>query len=110
MGPLVVAMPRTKYRGAFGTGSKEPSCSLIIGGESADDQMLASRIASNLTLRSRMPVFVSCELSSSSSATDSEDWSAGMDSETVSHIAAAIAEKEIWRILQEQRKSNVEGA
>jgi Proteasome assembly chaperone 4 len=104
MGPLVVAMPRTKYHGAFGTGSKEPSCSQMIGGESPDDQMLASRIASNLTVRSGMPIFVSCELSSSPrSGNDSEDWSGGMDSETLSHIAAGIAEKEIWRILQERR-------
>ena len=101
MGQLVVAMPRTNFKGAFGTGSKEPSCSHIIGSESSDDQMLASQMASRLSLRSGMAVFVSCQLSSGSH--DPESWLSGMDSEMVSHRAAAMAEKEIWRILQENQ-------
>ena len=103
MGQLVVAMPRTSYAGAFGTGSREPSCSHIIGGENSNDQMLASQMASRLSVRSGIAIFVSCQLSSYSSTADPEDWSAGLDSETASHRAAALAEKEIWRILNEKK-------
>ena len=98
-----MAMPRTSFKGAFGTGSKEASCSHIIGSASSDDQMLASQMASRLSTRSGMSVMVSCQLSSGGS--DSGGWSAGLDSEMISHRAAALAEKEIWRILQEHNIS-----
>ncbi len=102
MGQVVVSMPRTSYKGAFGTGSKEPSCSQIIGSASSDDQMLASQMASRLTTRSGLAVFVSCQLSSSSSGdVDGSGWAGGIDSEMMSHRAAAVAEKEVWKILQE---------
>ena len=98
MGQVVVSMPRTNYKGAFGTGSKEPSCSHIIGSASSEDQMLASQMASRLTTRSGMAIFVSCQLSSGGGG-----WAAGMDSDMISHRAAALAEKEVWRILQEHQ-------
>lgn len=100
-GHMVVAMPRTNYKGAFGTGAKEASCSHIIGSANSDDQMLASQMASRLSTRSSMAVFVSCQLSSNSIAP--EEWSEGLDSEMLSHLAAAAAEKEIWRILQDRQ-------
>lgn len=103
MGQVVVSMPRTNYKGAFGTGSNEPSCSHIIGSASSDDQMLASQMASRLTMRSGKAVFVSCQLSGNGEA-DGGGWTAGMDSEMISHRAAALAEKEVWRILQELEK------
>jgi len=107
-------MPRTHYKGAFGTGSKEPSCSQIIGGSNSEDQMLATQMASRLTMRSGRAVFVSCQLASSSSSMTSSSHSdhfamgnvgEGMDSDgMISYRAAALAEKEVWKILQEQQK------
>jgi hypothetical protein len=102
-GQCLVAMPRTGYKGAFGTGSKEAPCSQLIGSASSDDQMLAAQMASRLSTRSSMAVFVSCQLSSSS-GNDADEWNAGIDSEVLSHRAAAMAEKEIWRILQTKKE------
>ena len=104
MSQLVVAMPRTKYSGSFGTGSKEPSCSHIIGGDSSDDQMLASQMASRLSVKCKMPCYVSCRLSTSNRDSDESDLSAaGQDSATLAHRAAALAEREVWRILKERK-------
>jgi hypothetical protein len=61
--------------------------------------MLASQMASRMSTRSGKAVFVSCQLS----ATQNE-WTAGLDSEMISHRAAARAEKEVWRLLQEQQQ------
>eukprot|EP00531_Pseudo-nitzschia_arenysensis_P013157 CAMPEP_0116139982 /NCGR_PEP_ID=MMETSP0329-20121206/13598_1 /TAXON_ID=697910 /ORGANISM="Pseudo-nitzschia arenysensis, Strain B593" /LENGTH=190 /DNA_ID=CAMNT_0003635053 /DNA_START=1 /DNA_END=570 /DNA_ORIENTATION=- len=103
MGQLVVAMPRTNYKGAFGTGSKEPSCSQLVGSSSSEDQMLANQMASRLSSRSGMAIYVSCQLSSSSvggpgsnSGGGMDPFSSGVDAEFLSHHAAALAEKEIW--------------
>lgn len=101
MGQLVVSMPRTNYKGSFGgTGNSagNASCSHIIGSANSDDQMLASQMASRLSTKSGKAVFVSCQLSAAHS---DNSWTAGLDSETIAHRAAAMAEKEIWRILQE---------
>lgn len=99
MGQVVVAMPRTNYKGAFGTGAKEPSCSQIVGSASSEDQMLGSQMASRLSTRSGMAVLVSCQLSSIGD--NQEAWTSGMNSEMISHRAAALAEKEVWRILKD---------
>ena len=95
MGPLLVAMPRTNYKGAFGGGGDVP-CSQLIGTADSDDQMLATQMASRLSMRSGKAVFVSCQLSSGG-----DDWTAGLDREQISHRAAALAEREVWRILRE---------
>ena len=111
MGQLVVAMPRTNYKGAFGGSTTDVPCSQIIGSASSDDQMLASQMASRLSTRSGRAVLVSCQLSSPTTGGGSggdDEWTAGLDSEMISHRAAALAEKEVWRILQEQLPPNVE--
>ena len=64
MGQLVVAMPRTSYKGAFGTNDREASCSQLIGSVSNEDQMLGNQMASRLSTKSGMAIFVSCQLSS----------------------------------------------
>jgi hypothetical protein len=111
MGQLVVAMPRTNYRGAFGGEhhKNEAPCSQMIGSPSSDDQILANQMAARLSLRSGRAVFVSCQLSSTGDggtgvAARDDSWTSGLDSDMISHRAAALAEKEIWRILQEDRK------
>jgi hypothetical protein len=105
MGQLVVAMPRTNYKGgSSNTTNNDASCSHLIGSANSDDQMLASQMASRLSTRSGKAVLVSCQLS----ATQNE-WTAGLDSEMISHRAAAMAEKEIWRILQTQQQQQKTG-
>jgi hypothetical protein len=115
MGQLTVAMPRTNYKGAFGTGAKEASCSQLIGSASNEDQMLAYQMASRLSTRSGMAIYVSCQLSSSAgpygngsngSGFDPDGWDSGLDFEMISHRAAALAEKEVWRILQYHRQQS----
>lgn len=120
MGPLVMAMPRTRYVGAFGGsgGAKEPSCSTLIGSEAAEDSLLGNQMASRLSLRSGRAVLVSCQLLQQqqqiqmqqmqqqqmpgmSMGISDDNWSAGMDHDMISHKAAALAEKEIWRILRQ---------
>jgi Proteasome assembly chaperone 4 len=123
MGPLVLAMPRTSYQGGFGTaitkGTKEPACSSLIGG-SDDDHLLAHQMASRLSLRSGRAIFVSCQLSSPSSLatlsslglpihnnmiSDDDVNFSSLDATTmISQRAAALAEKEIWNILQQQQQ------
>jgi len=109
MGQLVVAMPRTNYKGAFATGSKEGPCSQLVGSSSSEDQMLANQMASRLSSRSGMAIYVSCQLSSmdanngGSSAGINPDGGGNPDLEMLSHHAAALAEKEIWRILQKHQ-------
>jgi hypothetical protein len=117
MGQLVVAMPRTNYKGAFATGSKEPSCSQLVGSSSSEDQMLANQMASRLSSRSGMAIYVSCQLSATNTNTGGSgggsgpnggggglnQMSSGMDLEMLSHRAAALAETEIWRILQKHQ-------
>ena len=111
MGQLVVAMPRTNYKGAFATGSKEASCSQLVGSASSEDQMLANQMASRLSSRSGMAIYVSCQLSSSSSGggAGTDQFSSGEDSEFLSHHAAALAEKEIWKILQTYHSKPTDG-
>ncbi len=112
MGQLVVAMPRTNYKGAFATGSKEASCSQLVGSASSEDQMLANQMASRLSSRSGMAIYVSCQLSSSSSSSGgggTDQFSSGEDAEFLSHHAAALAEKEIWKILQKYHSQPTDG-
>lgn len=118
MGQLVVAMPRTNYKGAFSTGSKEVSCSQLIGSASSEDQMLANQMASRLSFKSGISVFVSSSLSDPPPGTGNDinttgnsivtgGWnSGGLDSELFSHRAAALAENKIWRILQQNTETN----
>ena len=98
MGQFLVAMPRTKYQGAFSS-DRDASSSLLIGSASSEDQMLASQMACRLTQKTGKAVFISCQLS-----TGEDEWVAGLDREMISHRAAALAEKEIWRILQEHNQ------
>ncbi|KAL3904341.1 MAG: hypothetical protein SGARI_004967 [Bacillariaceae sp.] len=113
MGQVLVAMPRTHYKGAFGgIHNKEASCSMLVGSASSEDQMLATQMASRLSTRTGMAIYVSCQLSMASGESTTtasagggvKEWSTGLDSDMISQRAAALAEKEIWRILQEQQQ------
>jgi hypothetical protein len=87
----------------------------MIGSVSSEDQMLANQMASRLSSKSGMAIYVSCQLSGGSGGgptapgsdgigVGEDSWTSGLDSEMISHRAAALAEKEVWRILQEQNK------
>ena len=106
MGQLLVAMPRTKYQGAFS--SKDAHCSQLIGGSSSDDQMIATQMATRLSTKLGQAVFVSCELSttdsSSVSSSSDEGWITGLDRDMISQRAAALAEKKVWQLLQEHKQ------
>jgi hypothetical protein len=71
--------------------------------------MLANQMASRLSSRSGMAIYVSCQLSATNTNTaggsggGGPQMSSGMDLEMLSHRAAALAESEIWRILQKHQ-------
>ena len=106
MGDLVIAMPRTKYQSS-GSSGNEPSCSQLIGGADSvgigdGDALLASQMASRLSRKTGLAVLVSCQLSSGVEGGGGSDWTSGMDLELVAHKAAALAEREILRIVRDQ--------
>jgi len=101
MGPLVVAMPRTNYKGAFSSGGAnnnqgESSCSQLIGGDS-EDQLIGWQMASRLSQRVGHPVFVSCSLTTS--MTGMESLATGLDRNSLCSRTAALTEREIGRLL-----------
>jgi hypothetical protein len=95
MGPLVVAMPRTNYRGAFSSPTDVPS-SKLIGDEAEDVEMIARQMASRLSQRLGVPIFVCCSFADTPSILD------GIDLGMVQQRAAALAERQIWRILEKK--------
>jgi hypothetical protein len=104
MGPVVVAMPRSKYQGAFSAHSESP-VSHLIGSGNSDDQLLAGQMASRLSQKHNIAVFCSCQLVEDvdSMSMGEQGWSMGMDRDLLSYRAAALAEKEIGRRIQERK-------
>ncbi len=110
MGPLVVAMPRTKYAGMSGT--DEAPCSQLIGGDNEEDIMIGNSMACRLTQKVGKPVFVSGSLESgngdggcSTTALDGLQGNAfgDINSLELTQQACSLAEKEIGRIILEWR-------
>jgi hypothetical protein len=97
MGPLIVAMPRTKYKGAFSS-DRDTSSSKLIGGESEDDEMIGRQMAGRLSQRLGISVFVSMSF-----ANQPNMASQGVDEGMIQHRAAALAEREIWRLLRDKK-------
>lgn len=104
MGPLVVSMPRTDYRGAFssdgGSGSASSggsaATSKLVGCSDDEEEMTARQMSSRLSTRLRIPVFVSCSLDASTAPQMAIE---GIDQGMVQQRAAALAEKEVYQIL-----------
>jgi len=95
-GHCTVAMPRaSSYKGAFSDGLRELPSSQIIGGGSTDAQVLASQMASRLSAKLSMAVFVSCQLTS-------EVGTQSDESSRHPPLAAAAAEKEIFKALHSE--------
>jgi hypothetical protein len=99
MGQLVVAMPRTSYQGAFG-GVVDASTSQLLGGDSEEDQLLGSQMASRLSAKLGYPIFVSCQFFSASEPP--QEWMAGLDKTSVTQRAAALAERKVRHLLLQE--------
>ena len=102
MGPLVVAMPRTKFAGGRGNNEDTP-CSQLISGPSDEEMMVGWQMASRLSRRIGWPIFVSCSLGSNvtgmeSSGPDRDNFEGGS-----AQRAAAFAEREVGKILVERK-------
>ncbi len=119
MGPMVVAMPRSKYAGLGGGSSEDVQvpCSQLISGPDDEEMMLGFQMASRLAKKVGWPVFVSSSLdtntNNSSDASMNMDRVEGMeggfgfgDSSSVSY-AAALAEKKVGEIIL-KRKAELE--
>ena len=101
MGQVVIAMPRTTYRGAFANGHEPSSSQLIGGGE--EDQMIGGQMACRLSQRLGFPIIVSCCIASE--AVQMETIFSGLDRSSVAQRAAALAEREVARLLAEHKVS-----
>ena len=101
MGQVVMAMPRTKYSGAF-SDSHESSCTQLVGGLE-NDCLNANAMASRLTQKVGYPIIVSGGLSSESEIVES--LLAGVDHDTAAQRASALLEREAARILLEHEDS-----
>lgn len=98
LGQVVVAMPRTKYKGAF-SDSHDSSCSQLIGG-SEEDQLICENMAARLSQKLGFPIVVCGGLASQTDQTES--LLAGVDSATAAQRAAALTEREVAHILKER--------
>lgn len=103
MGPLVVAMPRTKFSGVS-RNSEEAPCSQLISGSSDEEMMLGWQMASRLSRKIGWPIFVSCSLGNN--ITGIESGSAMNDFNGLSaQRAAAFSEREVGKILADRKAS-----
>ncbi len=95
MGHMVLAMPRNRYAGE----RNQSSTSQLIGGESDEDMMIGSQMASRLSQKLKYPVFVSCSISGASAS-----FYDGYNSSVVSQKASAMAEHCVRQILVQQQQ------
>lgn len=98
MGPLLAAMPRTDYKGAF-SGNLDASNTRLVGGDDEEVEMIARQMASRLSRRLQIPVLVSCSFEGAPDVITQQ----GIDSKELQHRAAALAEREIAAVLLRRR-------
>jgi Proteasome assembly chaperone 4 len=97
MGTFIVAMPRTKYQGAFS--AEAPTSKLISGSDDIQSEMIASQMAERLSQRLKMAVFVSCSLENTPSITGCDGV---MEKQMLRSRAGGLAEREVGRLLEER--------
>jgi hypothetical protein len=109
MGPTSVAMPRTKYSG-LSSGDEAP-CSQMIGGDNEEEVMMGNSMASRLAKKMGWPIFVSCSLgemgnvrTGSGMGMDGLQGNAFGDMGSLAVHAAALAEKEVGKIILQRQK------
>lgn len=97
MGPLVVAMPRSKYAG-IGSHDEAP-CSQLISGANDEEMMLGWQMASRLTKKVGWPIFVSTSLDKNNEVSlDKVEGIEGFVDSSIS-LSAALAEKKVGEII-----------
>ena len=97
MGSICVSMPQSARKGS----SIMPTpTSQLIGGSSDEDMMLGQQMSARLAKRIGWPIFVSCSFSDFGNNGASPALAAGFDDDT---MPAAMAEKEVTRILQREK-------
>lgn len=95
MGPLMVSMPRTQYAGAF---SMETASSKLIGSGSEESEATARHLASRLSQKLGVAVFVSCSFEEKSLSSHGLELDV-LEHNTLQQRAVALAEREILRLL-----------
>ena len=105
MGPLVVAMPRSKYAGV-GSHDEAP-CSQLISGANDEEMMLGWQMASRLTKKVGWPIFVSTSLDKNNEVSlNKVEGIEGFDISSVL-LSAALAEKKVGEIIL-RRKAEIQ--
>lgn len=99
MGPFMVAMPRSRYQGAFGT---QTPISKLVGHEQEDIELLTEKMASRLSQRIQKAVFVSCDLDPMKLISTTQ----GNVNHKLQQTVAALAEREVYRILVDNKANN----
>ena len=105
MGPLVVGMPRNKYRGAF-SDEGASSLSKLIGssddvGGGIQDTRIASLVVDRLSQRLDLAIFCSCNLEGPSTPVI-PGCDGVMEQQLLRSRAGALAEREIGRMLAKE--------
>ena len=75
----------------------DPSTTKLIGCENQDDEIIARQMGSRLSKRLGIAIFVSCSFEGSPAIAKD-----GVDEKMIQHRAAALAEREVYRILKEK--------
>eukprot|EP01083_Nonionella_stella_P290813 989502_1 len=116
MGPMCVAMPRTKFAGM--SCADEAPCSQMIGGENEEEVSMGTSMACRLAKKVGIPVFVSCSLergngnnaasgggggAGGNGAMDDLQGIVDMGALALTQHACSLAEKEIGRIVLERQ-------
>lgn len=95
---MIVAMPRTQYRGAFSADAQDATSSKMIGSENEDEETIARQMSTRLSRRLGIPVFVSASLEGAP-----KDAIDGEDEGMVQQKASALVEKVVYRILSQSK-------
>uniref|UniRef100_A0A7S0AS94 Uncharacterized protein n=1 Tax=Minutocellus polymorphus TaxID=265543 RepID=A0A7S0AS94_9STRA len=119
MGPVLLSYPRAAAGGA----GAEPATTQLVGGDSEEDMVVGHQMAARLAQKVGMPVYVCCSIHSTPAPSSGGGAGGGMgmvgagmmESEaptgfggSLGQKAAALAEREVGRILL-QRNRNIEG-
>ena len=110
MGPLALAMPPAVRSG--GRRDAAAPTTQLVAGPGEEDMILSQQISSRISRRTDWPVFVSCSVAGrgggmGEGGLESPAMGAGMDDSLPSH-AAALAEKEVSRIILREKESALE--
>lgn len=123
MGPMVLSMPRTSYQHSTASGSAssavdELATTQLIGGESEEDMVVGQQMAARLGKKAGMPIYVCCSIHSSPALAAGEGGGGGGGGNmnmmeggeapgfggSLGQRAAALAEREVGRILLERKQ------